>query len=176
MNTIKNVHSPAGMTNGDGAFWVADPHRFGPGKVHAIDAEDPSRTYCGKLLSAIPGKMAQAKEATCQTCVQAPIKRQQRKATREQWQQEYERQKAEEKAAWRAAYESHIKSDKWKSIRQKVIQRAHGICEGCGFRPAAQAHHLTYEHLGEEFLWELRAVCLTCHERIHSDKYPWERE
>ena len=33
--------------------------------------------------------------------------------------------------------------------------------------PATQAHHLTYEHMGDEFLWELKAVCRPCHERWH---------
>lgn len=149
------------------SYWIADPHRFGTGKIHAIDADDSSKTYCGKLLTAIPGRLAQAKEATCQVCVQAPIKRQQRKAQQEEWQQQYEQQKAEEEAVWRKAYDAHIKSDKWKSIRQRVIKRAGGICEGCGLSPAVQAHHLSYDHLGDEFLWELCAVCISCHERAH---------
>jgi 5-methylcytosine-specific restriction endonuclease McrA len=51
-----------------------------------------------------------------------------------------------------------------------VLQRANGHCEGCGQRKAVQVHHLTYEHVGQEFLWELRAVCSECHDRLHPDR------
>ena len=40
------------------------------------------------------------------------------------------------------------------------------MCEGCGVRRAAQVHHLTYEHVGDELLFELVAVCGQCHDRI----------
>jgi hypothetical protein len=29
---------------------------------------------------------------------------------------------------------------------------------------------VSYEHVGREFLWDLKAVCLPCHERAHSDE------
>ncbi len=78
-----------------------------------------------------------------------------------------EAKRAMQDAAWRAQYEAHIRSEKWYRIRAKVIKRAGGVCEGCLERPAVQAHHLTYKHLGDEFMWELRAVCIECHERFH---------
>jgi hypothetical protein len=28
-------------------------------------------------------------------------------------------------------------------------------------------HHVTYKNMGNEFLWELRAICAVCHERVH---------
>jgi hypothetical protein len=66
-------------------------------------------------------------------------------------------------------YNDYIKNDpRWRALSNKAIERAGGVCEGCGNRPATQAHHLTYEHLGNEFLWELRAVCRQCHERVHN--------
>jgi 5-methylcytosine-specific restriction endonuclease McrA len=34
---------------------------------------------------------------------------------------------------------------------------------------ATQVHHTTYKHVGNEFLWELRAICDECHDRFHED-------
>jgi phage terminase large subunit GpA-like protein len=50
------------------------------------------------------------------------------------------------------------------------IARCHRVCEHCGERRAVQAHHLTYERLGDELLTDLLAVCLECHEEIHGRK------
>ena len=33
-----------------------------------------------------------------------------------------------------------------------------------------QCHHLTYENVGEEFLFELVALCSDCHERLHQKR------
>jgi hypothetical protein len=67
------------------------------------------------------------------------------------------------------AYDQYLNSPKWRAKSQKVIKRAGGICEGCLERPATQAHHISYRHIYQEFLWELRAVCEPCHHRAHAD-------
>jgi 5-methylcytosine-specific restriction endonuclease McrA len=85
----------------------------------------------------------------------------------EQRQQGREETRQAEQEAWRARYDAYILSREWKIKRSLVFKRAHGQCEGCGLDTAVQVHHLTYAHLGDEFLWELRAVCRTCHERVH---------
>lgn len=72
-----------------------------------------------------------------------------------------------ENDSWWKQYKEHLKSDKWKEIRRKVFTRCRGICEGCGERNADQVHHLTYQRLGNEMLFDLAAVCTTCHEAIH---------
>lgn len=68
---------------------------------------------------------------------------------------------------WSQKYNAHLISQKWQKLRKLVFKRSDGFCEGCGVRKAIQVHHVSYDHMGDEFLWELRAVCLTCHERIH---------
>jgi 5-methylcytosine-specific restriction endonuclease McrA len=68
---------------------------------------------------------------------------------------------------WRVKYEDYLRSEQWQSKRRLVFQRCAGICEGCRQAKATQVHHLTYEHLGDELLWELAAVCRECHERVH---------
>ncbi|MGI8399864.1 hypothetical protein ACRYWZ_26180 [Agrobacterium deltaense] len=53
-----------------------------------------------------------------------------------------------------------------------MFKRSGGMCEGCGLAEAKQVHHLTYKHVGCEFLFELVAICDGCHERLHQDEAP----
>lgn len=83
------------------------------------------------------------------------------------------RQQAAEAArgsAWWVWYNQYLASPEWKQKRAAVIRRAQGVCEGCGTGRASQVHHLTYKHVGNEFLFELVAVCDACHQRLHDDK------
>jgi hypothetical protein len=104
-------------------------------------------------------------------------------ALKEQWQRDvqarwldtYTAQQRERKAQqdarqgdWWDAYNEYLQTPEWRARRQKVFDRAHGWCEGCGMRQAAQVHHKTYDHVGNEFLFELVAVCWQCHERLHA--------
>jgi 5-methylcytosine-specific restriction endonuclease McrA len=41
------------------------------------------------------------------------------------------------------------------------------MCEGCGDEKAQEVHHKTYKNVGDEFLFELVALCNTCHDRYH---------
>ncbi len=84
---------------------------------------------------------------------------------RRQWLAEHDKKSAE----WRLRYEQHINSMKWKAIREKVLARDCFTCRGCGVKRAQQVHHLTYDHLGNELLFELVAVCIDCHRIIHPD-------
>lgn len=59
-----------------------------------------------------------------------------------------------------------INSIYWRIIRRKVLDRANELCEGCGTHKATEVHHLTYEHLGHELMFELVALCRDCHEFI----------
>lgn len=63
-------------------------------------------------------------------------------------------------------YADHLKSEKWLKARVKIFRRANNICEACLEAPAREVHHLTYENLCNEFMYELVAVCRPCHERI----------
>ena len=94
---------------------------------------------------------------------------------REEWEQR--RSEAAEvikekfsREAFFADYGPYLKSPAWVRRRSLVLRRAHGICEGCGERQPTQVHHLTYRHVGAEFLFELAALCDQCHERIHEEE------
>jgi 5-methylcytosine-specific restriction endonuclease McrA len=78
-------------------------------------------------------------------------------------------QKAE-KAEWWRWYDEYLRSPAWRRKRKLVMDRSCGACEGCRSRPADHVHHLTYDHVGHEFLWELVAVCTGCHDRVHERK------
>ena len=67
-------------------------------------------------------------------------------------------------------YQEYLQSPQWDEKRTKVLKRAGNICEGCGDERATQIHHRTYQHLFDEFLFELVALCPTCHARIHAEE------
>jgi hypothetical protein len=70
-------------------------------------------------------------------------------------------------AEWWTAYNWYLETAEWRAKREKVLRRAQYQCEGCGDRPASQVHHISYAHVTDEFLWELRAVCESCHAKLH---------
>jgi hypothetical protein len=80
-------------------------------------------------------------------------------------------------AAWQAWYQNYLASPEWDIVRRKVIARARGLCEGCA-GPGEEVHHVSYDHVGEEFMFELLYLCRDCHERWHgrgryADKTPF---
>jgi 5-methylcytosine-specific restriction endonuclease McrA len=70
---------------------------------------------------------------------------------------------------WRD-YTFYLQSEEWQYLRKLVMQRAGGVCELCHSRRACHVHHLTYDHVFNERLYELQAVCLPCHDAIHHGK------
>lgn len=67
----------------------------------------------------------------------------------------------------RAANDDYLRSPAWQRRRSKVLQRAGYLCEGCLTNPATDVHHTTYRHYGEEFAFQLLALCNSCHNRLH---------
>jgi hypothetical protein len=74
--------------------------------------------------------------------------------------------KAASDRAWWAWYNRYLLSPVWQAKRQAVLKRASGICEACLSATAAQVHHLTYLHVGSEPLFDLVAVCESCHKQL----------
>lgn len=79
----------------------------------------------------------------------------------------YERLRGEHSRQWWADYNAYLATPAWRERRQKVLDRAAGLCEGCRANRADVVHHLTYERVGREMLFDLVAVCQPCHEQIH---------
>jgi hypothetical protein len=65
-------------------------------------------------------------------------------------------------------YHAYLKSDAWFLKRKKVMLRSGGICEGCRCADATQVHHLTYDNIFNELLFQLVALCDKCHARAHN--------
>ena len=70
----------------------------------------------------------------------------------------------------RVLHKNYLLTPKWKEKRALVLKRCNGMCEGCQIKKAVIIHHLTYEHWGNEFLFELIGLCEDCNNRIHTDK------
>ena len=67
------------------------------------------------------------------------------------------------------AYQQYLLTPQWRSIRALVMRRANWKCEGCLQADAEEVHHRKYpREWGCEFLFDLVALCSSCHERIHS--------
>jgi 5-methylcytosine-specific restriction endonuclease McrA len=92
-------------------------------------------------------------------------------ARREQAQRSEAAKLSQQEQAWWAWYTAYLQTPTWRQKRHKVFQRARGRCEGCGEASATQVHHLTYDHVGNELLFELVAICEGCHTRIHREKH-----
>lgn len=139
----------------EGSRWRSASHERGPGRVHYLSPDDAGNTLCGKRLREIGGARAKSDDiVTCKLCLGSAIRRVEREKMRLQY----------------------IKSPEWRAKANMVLRRAGFICEGCLVNRATQVHHMTYEHLGDEFAWELRAVCHGCHERFHEERRPATRE
>ncbi|HEY1721054.1 MAG TPA: hypothetical protein VGG27_07395 [Magnetospirillaceae bacterium] len=67
---------------------------------------------------------------------------------------------------------AYLKTPEWKAKRQKVMECAGSLCEGCREQTATVVHHLTYEHWRNELLFELAALCEGCHARCHEEDMP----
>jgi 5-methylcytosine-specific restriction endonuclease McrA len=73
---------------------------------------------------------------------------------------------AKRKAQEQPHYHDHLESEAWKETRRQVL-RKYKQCYCCGARGVLDVHHLTYKNFGRENLKELRAVCRSCHHKIH---------
>lgn len=72
-------------------------------------------------------------------------------------------------------YSDYLKSNKWKSIRRKIIERDKRTCTSCGKMASDtnsisnfDVHHINYKYIfkEEENLECLRLVCRSCHDNI----------
>lgn len=147
------------------------------GKVHCI--KEAERTYCGLQLRYTGGSIEPGgrEEITCKGCLRSLESAEQRQQDEKAWEQhrvELLEQRLERTREWWDRYREHLASPAWRAKRQKVLERAAGLCEGCRQAlptgSAVHVHHLTYEHLGDELLYELVALCVPCHQKAHPYK------
>lgn len=66
------------------------------------------------------------------------------------------------------SYAEYLKSDHWRSVRDKAIDRAGGLCMLCnGNDGGLHVHHRTYERLGEEEDMDVIVLCASHHAQFH---------
>jgi hypothetical protein len=65
-------------------------------------------------------------------------------------------------------YEEYLRTPEWRARRQESLRRARYRCQMCNSpEPPLEAHHRTYERLGEELPEDLFVLCKTCHQWHH---------
>jgi transcription elongation factor Elf1 len=80
----------------------------------------------------------------------------------------------EDRAARRAEYEVWCRtSPEWSAIKKLILWRSRGHCEACLSGNAQVVHHLTYGFGKLPPAWHLRAVCTSCHGRLHDGDDDW---
>jgi 5-methylcytosine-specific restriction endonuclease McrA len=65
------------------------------------------------------------------------------------------------------SYEDYLQSEVWREKRLLVLQRDNFICQGCLKVSATEVHHLNYEDVPNELLFDLISLCSSCHKRAH---------
>jgi 5-methylcytosine-specific restriction endonuclease McrA len=133
--------------------------------------------HCGEGLGAVKKSLFTAAQVDAMPAFDEGLrderwreKREKIDAWRESLLARQEAAKTARDSAWWVWYNQYLTTPEWKQRRAAVMRRADGICEGCGTGRASQVHHLTYKHVGNEFLFELVAVCDGCHRRLHNDQ------
>lgn len=76
-----------------------------------------------------------------------------------------------ERGRFTKSYSEYMDSEAWRVKRALVLKRCGGVCEGCGAAKATEAHHVSYVHLFNEFLFELLGLCHDCHDRITTERH-----
>ena len=65
-------------------------------------------------------------------------------------------------------YLNYMRSAQWKEVRAAHLRSVDYKCEICYVAPASQVHHVTYARLGNESSFDLCAVCIGCHLKLHN--------
>ena len=76
--------------------------------------------------------------------------------------------KNKKKDTWNRNYARYLETSDWQIKRQQVLKRDNYICQGCLTNKATEVHHLTYDNVTDELLFQLVSVCRSCHDKIHS--------
>jgi hypothetical protein len=72
----------------------------------------------------------------------------------------------DKRATERAEYHKYLQTERWRTKSRTVLQRD-PVCKACGAASSEQAHHLTYDRIYREPLFDLVGVCRPCHARLH---------
>lgn len=68
----------------------------------------------------------------------------------------------------RNSYADYLKTEYWKTRRQRALQKALFACQLCKCTECLDVHHNTYERIGGELDSDLIVLCRECHELFHA--------
>ena len=66
---------------------------------------------------------------------------------------------------WWELYNQYLASPEWNSKKIRVRARDYGRCQLCRSNSFLDVHHLTYNRVGDEALFDLVTLCRHCHEQ-----------
>jgi hypothetical protein len=99
------------------------------------------------------------------------IKERYQEELQSQYQIEAQQRKEEVVTQNREAMNEYYQSWQWqkkRKFRLQINDRIHfGLCEVCSDNKATEVHHVTYDRFGNEWLFDLSAICLPCHQSFH---------
>jgi len=67
-------------------------------------------------------------------------------------------------------YDKYLASKAWKQKRKEMLAM-YPQCAVCGATKRLEVHHLTYAHLGNEPLEDLKVICKSCHKQEHGREW-----
>jgi len=67
-------------------------------------------------------------------------------------------------------YSEYLLTPEWQETRLAKLDQAGHECRKCGAHKTLHVHHLTYDHVGHEWLEELVVLCRDCHEVVHGER------
>jgi hypothetical protein len=73
-------------------------------------------------------------------------------------------------------YEDYLDTDEWRAARKAKLRQVNHQCRRCGRDRYLHVHHLTYDHLGHEWLDELVVLCQPCHWDVHDERDEQRRQ
>ncbi len=119
---------------------------------------------CGKMVQAVKQATLTPREKMAATEWDESIRDEYWRRRNQRYQDLANEGRRLESAQWWEKYGLYLQSPEWKTVRAAVLKRCNYTCEGCGRARATEAHHLTYEHVGHELLFELVGLCHDCHQ------------
>lgn len=84
-----------------------------------------------------------------------------------EYQKKWQIDRLQQSQEWWSDYNKYLKSEQWQLKRKAVLKRDGNLCQACLHRNATQVHHLTYDRVFDEPLFDLVAICEPCHRKIH---------
>lgn len=80
----------------------------------------------------------------------------------------------ERRADWFEDHDEYLKTESWRMKRELVLKRDNYLCQGCRSSRAVHVHHLTYENVKDELLFQLVSLCEECHRKAHHNPEDWK--